>query len=246
MSSTGYGASLTTACSPTRTLLSAVPSSSASLATVSPRRSARGRTRWWPSTCRCRAQPCCGPRCHACSRPRGSARRPWHLRCSTSWASLISASGSATTGEPSSSTAQRVGRPTSSPRAFSWWWEPPTPTENAQCSQSLRTLFRIEHDHLRALLDTLSVRHQQLIGELGPTQAVVTHRLEVAKMAQQAVDVELRVAGGRGYRASSPTARRVREAAFLPIQSPTEGHLRFELDSFVPGEVPAPAVGGDR
>ncbi|MGC8463667.1 MAG: acyl-CoA dehydrogenase family protein [Acidimicrobiales bacterium] len=106
--------------------------------------------------------------------------------------------------------------------------------------------FRIEHDHLRAHLDTLSARHQQLIGELAPTQVLVTHRLEVAKMAQQAVDVELRVAGGRGYRASSPTARRVREAAFLPIQSPTEGHLRFELDSFVPGEVPVPVVGGDR
>ena len=35
-----------------------------------------------------------------------------------------------------------------------------------------------------------------------------------------------------GYVASSPTARRLREASFLPVQSPTEGHLRFELSKY--------------
>jgi alkylation response protein AidB-like acyl-CoA dehydrogenase len=76
--------------------------------------------------------------------------------------------------------------------------------------------------------------------------AVVAHRLEVARMAQLAVDVELRVAGGGGYRASSSTARRLREAAFLPIQSPTEGHLLFELERAALDEVSAPAAGGAR
>jgi hypothetical protein len=37
--------------------------------------------------------------------------------------------------------------------------------------------------------------------------------------------------GGRGYAMSSPTARRAREAAFLPVQSPTEGHLRWVLQN---------------
>ena len=106
--------------------------------------------------------------------------------------------------------------------------------------------FRLEHHRARAHLDVLSQRHRQLIVELGPTAAVVAHRLEVARIAQHAVEVELRVAGGSGYRASSPTARRVREAAFLPIQSPTEGHLRFELDRFSSDEVPAPVTRGDR
>ena len=106
--------------------------------------------------------------------------------------------------------------------------------------------FRLEHDRLRAHLEALSRRHQQLVVELGPTPTMVAHRLEAAKIAQHAVDVELRVAGGGGYAASSPTARRLREAAFLPIQSPTEGHLRFELDRITSGEVPAPVAGGDR
>ena len=32
--------------------------------------------------------------------------------------------------------------------------------------------------------------------------------------------------------AESPMARRLREATFLPVQSPTEGHLRYELSKY--------------
>ncbi|MDA8276441.1 MAG: acyl-CoA/acyl-ACP dehydrogenase [Actinomycetota bacterium] len=102
--------------------------------------------------------------------------------------------------------------------------------------------FRREHHRLRVDLDMLGVRHRRLIEGVGPTPAVVAHRLEVARMARLAVDVELGVAGGGGYRASSPTARRLREAAFLPIQSPTEGHLRFELESAASNEEPTPVA----
>ena len=107
------------------------------------------------------------------------------------------------------------------------------------------TMFRREHDRLCADLQALGARHRRLIGDLGPTPAVVAHRLEMARMAQLAVDVELRVAGGDD-RASSPTERRLREAAFLPIQSPTEGHLLFELERAVTDEVSAPAARGAR
>lgn len=54
-------------------------------------------------------------------------------------------------------------------------------------------------------------------------------RLEAATLAQRAVGLEARLVGGRGYLASSGVSRRYREAAFLPIQSPTEAQLRWEL-----------------
>ena len=90
-------------------------------------------------------------------------------------------------------------------------------------------VFHAEHDRLTAVLGLIEARQRGLVGSLGPAQSVVEHRLEAAETAQAAVALELRVTGGGGYRAPSPTARRVREAAFLPIQSPTEGHLRWEL-----------------
>lgn len=55
-------------------------------------------------------------------------------------------------------------------------------------------------------------------------------RLDASHLATKATHLELSVVGGRGYAAGSPTARRLREASFLPVQSPTEGHLRVELE----------------
>jgi alkylation response protein AidB-like acyl-CoA dehydrogenase len=54
-------------------------------------------------------------------------------------------------------------------------------------------------------------------------------RLAAAHLARDATHLELCLTGGRGYAHASPTARRLREAAFLPVQSPTEGQLRWEL-----------------
>ncbi|CAL8897780.1 acyl-CoA dehydrogenase family protein [Kocuria varians] len=54
-------------------------------------------------------------------------------------------------------------------------------------------------------------------------------RLDAALLTGEATRLEAKVVGGRGYALNSPTARRAREAAFLPVQSPTEGHLRWEL-----------------
>ena len=55
-------------------------------------------------------------------------------------------------------------------------------------------------------------------------------RLDVSHLATAATHCELQTVGGAGYVAGSPTARRVREVTFLPVQSPTEGHLRYELE----------------
>ena len=57
-------------------------------------------------------------------------------------------------------------------------------------------------------------------------------RLDVSHLATAATHCELQTVGGAGYMAGSPTARRVREVTFLPVQSPTEGHLRYELAKY--------------
>lgn len=82
-------------------------------------------------------------------------------------------------------------------------------------------------------------RAAALAGELaaaaraGPAAArvreLVRLRLESAHLATAAVALEIRAVGSRGYARGSGTARRLREAAFLPIQAPTEVQLRAEL-----------------
>jgi alkylation response protein AidB-like acyl-CoA dehydrogenase len=54
-------------------------------------------------------------------------------------------------------------------------------------------------------------------------------RLDAAGVAADATRLEATVRGGAGYVAGSPVSRRLREGAFLPIQAPTEGQLRWEL-----------------
>ncbi|BBG05006.1 MULTISPECIES: acyl-CoA dehydrogenase family protein [Pseudonocardia] len=62
----------------------------------------------------------------------------------------------------------------------------------------------------------------------GPAE-LLRLRLDAASTATDATRVESAVRGGAGYVASSDVARRLREGAFLPVQAPTEGHLRWEL-----------------
>lgn len=66
-------------------------------------------------------------------------------------------------------------------------------------------------------------------GQTAVLYDLVRLRYESACLATSAVALEAKAKGGRGYLASSGTARRFREAAFLPVQSPTEGQLRWEL-----------------
>jgi alkylation response protein AidB-like acyl-CoA dehydrogenase len=62
-----------------------------------------------------------------------------------------------------------------------------------------------------------------------PLRDLLELRLEWARLASEAVRLELVLSGGRGYLGASPTARRLREAAFLPVQAPTEVLLRWIL-----------------
>jgi alkylation response protein AidB-like acyl-CoA dehydrogenase len=57
-------------------------------------------------------------------------------------------------------------------------------------------------------------------------------RIEAAHLAVEAASLEARIAGGRSYIATCDTARRLREALFLPVQAPTEGQLRWERSRY--------------
>ena len=58
---------------------------------------------------------------------------------------------------------------------------------------------------------------------------VLQLRLDWGRIAVESVALELKAVGGRGYTKQSGTARRLREVAFLPVQSPTEVQLRWLL-----------------
>jgi alkylation response protein AidB-like acyl-CoA dehydrogenase len=105
-------------------------------------------------------------------------------------------------------------------------------------SEARRTL-RGPNEVFRAELEALEERATGLTramslrlldrGASAPIRDLVQTRLDAAQLATAAVALEAKQAGGRGYVTTSPTARRLREAAFLPVQAPTEGQLRWEL-----------------
>ncbi|MGO4956254.1 hypothetical protein ACTQ49_03100 [Luteococcus sp. Sow4_B9] len=69
------------------------------------------------------------------------------------------------------------------------------------------------------------------VGTTTPPQRVelLELRLAAAEIATAAAGLEVRTAGGKGYARSTPASRRFREATFIPVQSPSEGQLRWEL-----------------
>ena len=86
---------------------------------------------------------------------------------------------------------------------------------------------------LTAQVEQLVVKQENIIDRIGaqPINPVelLELRLDSASAAVAAAGVEVRVAGGAGYARRSPASRRFREAAFIPVQSPSESQLRWEL-----------------
>jgi alkylation response protein AidB-like acyl-CoA dehydrogenase len=108
----------------------------------------------------------------------------------------------------------------------------------ARALSEARGALRGQNEVFRGDLDTLdgraaalaqAVRTQLSNGGTVRIHDLVQIRLDSAQLATAAVALEAKVTGGRGYVTTSPTARRLREAAFLPVQAPTEGQLRWEL-----------------
>lgn len=89
-------------------------------------------------------------------------------------------------------------------------------------------VFASEERELAAELDRIESAIVAGLAEPGPIRSLVQLRLEAARLAGSATRLEAKVTGGAGFVATCATARRLREGAFLPIQSPTEGQLLWE------------------
>jgi alkylation response protein AidB-like acyl-CoA dehydrogenase len=93
---------------------------------------------------------------------------------------------------------------------------------------SVTAVVRAEHEELAGRRDEVAIRMEDQAGSrVGSSPRDLARlRLDAMDVAARAVRLESAVSGGSGYLAGSDTARRVREAAFLPVQAPTEVQLR--------------------
>ena len=91
-------------------------------------------------------------------------------------------------------------------------------------------VLEADHDALVDRRNELAAAFSDRLAHGGPAdERLVELRLAAGQLGVDATRHESGVRGGAGYLATAPTARRLREATFLPIQSPTEAQLRWEL-----------------
>lgn len=101
--------------------------------------------------------------------------------------------------------------------------------------RGVNEVFRAELEQREAELEALARDLRTIVREAQRSSDQVLRcralevRLATMRLACSAVALEAKTKGGQAYRADSPVARRLREAAFLPIQTPTEGQLLWEL-----------------
>jgi alkylation response protein AidB-like acyl-CoA dehydrogenase len=122
-------------------------------------------------------------------------------------------------------TAYCLGLADASSAAAAAWAEPAAAVHRVEHAAVAETLGSLEKQ-ARALVDGIDRSPSNV-----PMRDIVQLRLQAAQVAQAASGLELRLAGGAGFVAGTATARRYREAAFLPVQTPTEGQLLTELGS---------------
>lgn len=84
--------------------------------------------------------------------------------------------------------------------------------------------------HLQVARSTLTAVTCRVGTEDPPSKVeLLSMRLTAAEVATEAATLEVKTAGGAGYARNSGTSRRFREAYFIPVQSPSEAQLRWEL-----------------
>jgi alkylation response protein AidB-like acyl-CoA dehydrogenase len=98
----------------------------------------------------------------------------------------------------------------------------------------VNSAFAVEFDSLTAELARIETQVTSVAAAVGgpttPTKrALLTLRLAAAEVVSAAAALEIRTAGGKGYARRTDASRRFREAAFIPVQSPSEAQLRWEL-----------------
>tara|TARA_B100000029_G_scaffold506678_1_gene589852 strand:+ start:642 stop:1733 length:1092 start_codon:yes stop_codon:yes gene_type:complete len=79
------------------------------------------------------------------------------------------------------------------------------------------------------LSDELEIETSTNLASDDEIRRLLKARLNFALLASSSVNLEYKLCGGAAYSISSPVSRRLREAAFLPIQAPTEVQLRWIL-----------------
>jgi alkylation response protein AidB-like acyl-CoA dehydrogenase len=99
----------------------------------------------------------------------------------------------------------------------------------------VNAVFTAEVDELAERLAAAQETLAKAAGTVGAAQPpskkeLLTLRLTSAEIASAGAALEIRTAGGKGYASRTPASRRYREAAFIPVQSPSEAQLRWELD----------------
>ncbi len=98
----------------------------------------------------------------------------------------------------------------------------------------VNSAFAAEFDSLTAELTAVESQVAAFAAAVGgaatpPKRDLLTLRLAAADTVSAAAALEIRTAGGKGYARSTDASRRFREAAFIPVQSPSEAQLRWEL-----------------
>lgn len=98
----------------------------------------------------------------------------------------------------------------------------------------VNAVFGAEIDHVAQRLAGAESALRDLAAAVGGDEPpgkrdLLTLRLTAAELASASADLEIRTAGGKGYASRTSASRRYREAAFIPVQSPSEGQLRWEL-----------------
>lgn len=88
--------------------------------------------------------------------------------------------------------------------------------------------LQVEHDALKA--EILELAGNPLPPDLRRLIAVLAGRARCSELALKAAQAALLHQGARGYLASSPVQRRIRESHFVAIVTPALKHLRLEID----------------
>jgi alkylation response protein AidB-like acyl-CoA dehydrogenase len=98
----------------------------------------------------------------------------------------------------------------------------------------INSAFEVEFDSLTAELAAIESQVAATAAAVGggttpAKRDLLTLRLAAADTVSAAAALEIRTAGGKGYARRTDASRRFREAAFIPVQSPSEAQLRWEL-----------------
>jgi alkylation response protein AidB-like acyl-CoA dehydrogenase len=112
-----------------------------------------------------------------------------------------------------------------------------TRTTVEQSKQGLTGVNAVFTDEVEAIADKLAVAETTLAdlaaavgGAKTPEKKeLLLLRLAAAELSSASAALEIRTAGGKGYASRTSASRRYREAAFIPVQSPSEAQLRWEL-----------------